>query len=779
MRKLIWIGPRESDMEYTGNFFDGAVTLYGNGDKNNSFCKTKDYRINHNHITEEQTSFMNLNEMRIIEENPTVEFMAYNPNLIFGCREEVVRHTVCLNDEKLMKFLDSKISFRKFAKPLVHTLHSELLNGADCNVHNLKRHFPNSDSWIIQADIASGGYQTFLLNEVNEKKICAELQAEEEYLVSIYYEKNIPINIHAVIYENEILLTPGSIQVMGMDRGRLLYRGADFIEYQNLDKKIREQFVEDVRILSKEIQKLGYRGILGIDAIIINGEAMILEVNNRFQASTLLINRALMEAKKPSLQELNYEAFHGKESHIISEEEIFALDIHYSMYTFIDEEQRYHAKNIIRAYQMEKTVVAYLDDGYEALQGAEGEAYLFRLIFNTNIVSILNEEYISIHPNIEAPSAKWYHDITGCQDFKKIKISLLNQGVFLEEPVKKYLEEKGGMRPGVYFSVDLILEGKYIVNSPLSVKFTALSPYRVLLEKEKLYLFYYGQRICEVKIDFADKIAEKVTRAGIPVGRICLLATDRLRVQNSDFCTFKESDVPCRFCEVQYRDVSFHIDDILEALSFYMEGEKRTFRHILIGGLSNDIGKEKDNICKIIKYIRKYSDVPIYLMCLPSIQLEDIEDYVKLGVTEIGFNLEIFDRERAAHYMPGKGKIPLARYEKAFEKAVSLLGNKGAVRSAFVVGLEDMESLLQGVEFVCRLGVAPIFSVFRPIPFTEMENINPPLNEWLLEMYEKAEMICKRYGMHVGPSCPACQNNVLSFDVLSMRENSERVVVKL
>lgn len=766
MNRIVWTGPRESDITYTGNFFDGAITLYGNDKKNVSFCATKDYRINHNHITQEQTNFMVENELQLIQNDPTIEFMPYNPNLIFDCCDEVIQHMVCVNDEKLMKFLDSKKTFRKFAEPLVPILHSKLIPGKDCTAHTLKKYFPESDTWIIQSDIASGGYQTYLLNGTDNTNIQANLQMEETYLVSVYYQENIPINIHAIIYEDEILLTPGSIQVMGLDRDRLLYRGADFIVYQDIEEKIRKQFLKDAEILSQEIQKLGYRGIIGIDAIIVEGEAKILEVNNRFQASTILVNKALMEAGLPSLQELNYEAFHKERSSIINRMELMTLKIHYSMYTFIDEEHACHAQNIIRAYKQEKTVSAYLDDGYDIMQKAEDEAYLFRLIFNTNIVDITDEKYIRIHPNIEAPSIDWYYDIAECSDYRKIKISLLNQGVILEEAVKEYLHVKGGMRPGVYYAVDLTLDETYIVNSPLGVKFVALSPFHVTLENDRLYLKYYGKKICRVTIDFADANAKKLTKKGLQVNKMCLLVTDRLRIQNSDFCTFKENHIPCRFCEAQYREEFFQIEDILDAVSLYLDQENCSFRHVLIGGLSNDIGKEKDNICKIIKYIRTYSDMPIYLMCLPSVNLEDIEDYVQLGVTEIGFNIEIFDRKLARYYMPGKGNIPLERYQNALERAVSLLGNKGAVRSAFVVGLESMESLLKGVEFVCQLGVSPILSVFRPIPGTEMENVNPPSNQWLLEAYEKTEKICAKYGLRPGPECVKCQNNTLSFDIL-------------
>lgn len=765
--KLIRTGPRESDKDYTGDFFKGAVTLYGGRkQENKAFCLTKDYRINHNHITEEQTDFMVENEMTLIEKNPSVKFMSYNPNLIFGCEEDVVKRTVCLNDENVMHFLDSKISFRKFSEKFVHTLHSELIWGEECRFDGLKLRFPEYDKWIIQSDIASGGYQTFLLGLENEKEIVEKLDNNEQYLVSPYFEKNIPINIHAIIYEQDILITPGSVQVMGVDQNRMLYRGADYIAYRDIQPRILEQFLNDTEILCKEIQKLGYRGVLGIDAIIVDEVAWILEVNNRFQASTILINKALQVKRMPSIHELNYESFQCPYSELIDKKDLASLEINYSMYTFIQDNQEYHAMNILNAYKKEKTVTDYIDDGFISWQKAEEEAYLFRLVFKTNIVNIAEEKYVRLHPNLQLPTEQWYKDIVNGRDYKKVKISLLNQGVVLEEDVKEYLFRKGGMREGVYFSVDLVLDRRYIVNSPLAVKFVALSPYRIMIEKEQLYLYYYGKKICNIKIDFADELAKKVTSRGIPIGRMCLLATDRLRLQNSDFCTFKEQGKPCHFCEAQYKEIRFNADDIIEAADVYLDQQECNFRHILVGGLSNHVGLEKEAICKIVKHIRARSDMPIYLMCLPSINLSDIEEYVQCGVTEIGFNIEVFDRTLARQYMPGKGAISLERYHVALEKAVELLGNKGAVRTAFVLGLEDMSSLLEGVKYVCELGVAPIFSVFRPIPFTKMESVNPPENEWLLEAYTKAELICSKYNLKPGPNCPACQNNTLAFDIL-------------
>jgi uncharacterized radical SAM superfamily protein len=113
--------------------------------------------------------------------------------------------------------------------------------------------------------------------------------------------------------------------------------------------------------------------------------------------------------------------------------------------------------------------------------------------------------------------------------------------------------------------------------------------------------------------------------------------------------------------------------------------------------------------------------------------------------------------------MPWNGKIPLQQYFDSLERAVSLWGNTGNVRSAFVVGLESQKSLLDGIESLCKMGVAPVLSVFRPLPDTDMCDVIPPSNEELKYIYYEAQGICRRYGLALGPACPSCQNNTLSF----------------
>jgi len=186
-------------------------------------------------------------------------------------------------------------------------------------------------------------------------------------------------------------------------------------------------------------------------------------------------------------------------------------------------------------------------------------------------------------------------------------------------------------------------------------------------------------------------------------------------------------------------------------------------RHFLIGGRSNLPKYESDEILEITRYIRSKTNKQIYLMCLPPEDLTVLDKYFGAGITEIAFNIEIYDRALAKRYMPGKGSIPIERYITSLKKSVELWGNTGNVRTSFVVGLETTASLLRGIEDCCKIGVTPILSAFRPIPGTALENFIPESNEYLYNLIHNAKMIVKKYGLELGPACKECQNNTLTI----------------
>ena len=291
----------------------------------------------------------------------------------------------------------------------------------------------------------------------------------------------------------------------------------------------------------------------------------------------------------------------------------------------------------------------------------------------------------------------------------------------------------------------------------------------------------------------------------IPKKSIAFLATDRLRLQHNDGCIFASKGRGCKFCEFtvkspENRVVSFEEEDILEVVKEIMEKHdcyqngnyvwntredgggtkpKWSFDHVLIGGgtLSNEKHLSRDRITKMAKEILeiekkrlgeqglKLEDRPlnIYLMCIPPDDLEDLRAWKDAGITEIAFNMEVYNRQVARRIMPGKSRISRSTYLSALVRAVQIWEEKGAVRSALILGLEKESSTIEGVAMLTSLGVEPILSIFRPVKGTELSYVMPLESPVLYKIYKEAQSLCEQASLRLGPDCIHCQNNTLSL----------------
>ena len=108
--------------------------------------------------------------------------------------------------------------------------------------------------------------------------------------------------------------------------------------------------------------------------------------------------------------------------------------------------------------------------------------------------------------------------------------------------------------------------------------------------------------------------------------------------------------------------------------------------------------------------------------------------------------------------------------------------------SSFVVGLEPMESVLKGIDYLSSEGVFPIMSPFIPMVGTEYEGKKAPEPEWIWEVHEKAtELIYKNLPEAFSDQiwdgdigiCPSCTTTKLFYDFMRRlvpRDNPRRLM---
>ncbi len=368
MKDLVWVGIRNSEIEYS-NFIDNSIVLYG--DNVNSLQNKVNKRINHNNEKNYDfiDEFYNNEIIKQVKKNPNIKFMYYSQIYSFYSMKKLglLNHIICLNNQDLIEFVNNKFKIKEYLKDYVPVLNYIYINGEDYNFDKLRKKYGNV-KFVIQTEEGSGGAGTIVLSENNKKDI--KLENNCKYMVTKYCENNIPVNIHILISQNDITLLPPSIQIIELLFNKLIYKGSDFIAYKKIvNPKMNSKLKEYAFSVGKLMQEKGYRGILGIDSIIYDDEVYFMEINPRFQNSSILLNKALQENNLPSLQELHYNCFLNKNI------KLKAFDVNYSSYI-----NEYGVLN--RKFEVEP--IEKLDSINEKIK-CENFSYLSTDIYNKSI----------------------------------------------------------------------------------------------------------------------------------------------------------------------------------------------------------------------------------------------------------------------------------------------------------------------------------------------------------------------------------------------------------
>lgn len=119
-------------------------------------------------------------------------------------------------------------------------------------------------------------------------------------------------------------------------------------------------------------------------------------------------------------------------------------------------------------------------------------------------------------------------------------------------------------------------------------------------------------------------------------------------------------------------------------------------------------------------------------------------------------NIECFDAEVLGRVAPGKAAAGLKKYEDAWSLAVDRFG-EGQVTSFIIAGLgESRQSVLEGCELLCEMGVFPFLVPLRPIPGTPLGSASPPGADHIIALYEDAARIIERHGLSARMCSAGC-----------------------
>lgn len=315
---IYWIGARQFDIKNI-KLFAGSITRYGNDNNNNfSFCN--------NTFTENYHEFVDHKIHEIIANDDNACFMFANEHNAYKYGKEIFEKSICINPLYIIESMNDKIFARNFFSDCVQTPNSILVNSAFCSNYSFIKEIFNSkySEFVLQEANGAGGIKNYFLGKENAPHITSKTS---HILVTPYIQNAVTVNVHIAVDKKCYKILPPSLQITV---NKFRYSGSDFIAFSSLPVQTKNNVVSCAKYVAKKVMSLKATGIFGIDLLISNDNVLFLECNYRYQGSSFVLNKGLIESGYPSLFELRYNSFYKSLDDV--PDDIYELPIMYSSF---------------------------------------------------------------------------------------------------------------------------------------------------------------------------------------------------------------------------------------------------------------------------------------------------------------------------------------------------------------------------------------------------------------------------------------------------------------
>jgi len=302
-------------------------------------------------------------------------------------------------------------------------------------------------------------------------------------------------------------------------------------------------------------------------------------------------------------------------------------------------------------------------------------------------------------------------------------------------------------------------------------EFDYRSPYLLARQDGGFVLTKDRSPVCTVKEVQMPQWYLKHTTSGRRMPSVFLHEGSRFLHQAYSGCDYHRRHLGCGFCSAGNVWSIGTPEEVSEVVRAAVK-ENGNYHVCLGGGTRLPLERNYDYFLECTSRIRQHSSsCVIWVEMIPPPPLR-ITNLVKEGVTSFGFNIEVWDDRRRREVCPGKGTLPKKDYLKRMEKAVSLLG-PNRVGSCLIVGLEPLESTIQGAQTLASIGVQPCLLPFRPWDKSAYEESSPCVPETLTTVSGAAVQFMKASGInpHLNHGCLGCEGCTIDHDLYGLEHS--------
>jgi len=253
---------------------------------------------------------------------------------------------------------------------------------------------------------------------------------------------------------------------------------------------------------------------------------------------------------------------------------------------------------------------------------------------------------------------------------------------------------------------------------------------------------------------------------GIPYNKIAVLhSTDVLATTVLQTCIrYTNRATSCQFCSIGQslaagRTIAQKTPEQLAEVAraaVLLDGVKHM---VMTTGTPNNTDRGAAVLCESAAAIKAAVDLPIQGQCEPPNDDVWFERMKSAGIDALGMHLEAVTPSVRKQIMPGKARVPIERYMKAFEAAVPVFG-WGQVSTYILAGLGDTsEAILDMCKSLIAIGVYPFVVPFVPISGTPLEKHPAPTPAFMREILVSLGAMLRQAGMRsadIKAGCGRC-----------------------
>jgi radical SAM protein (TIGR04043 family) len=288
------------------------------------------------------------------------------------------------------------------------------------------------------------------------------------------------------------------------------------------------------------------------------------------------------------------------------------------------------------------------------------------------------------------------------------RVNLAVHGVRVDAPVRR---NKGA---GPSDDGHLVLDGE---NAALPI--VADSPYVIRQGR-----VYQGRIDLGVQVNTVrrPKFYDLSTADGVPYEKIALLhGKDVLATTVVQTCIRYEEAQRCRFCAIEESlkqgatiaaKTPAQLAEVAEA-AVRLDGVRQM---VMTTGTTTGPDRGARTLVRSVRAVRRaVPGLPIQVQIEPPQTLSVITDLKEAGAEAIGIHVESMDDDLRRRWMPGKGSVPMAEYEAAWDEAVRVFG-RNKVSTYLLIGLgETPDEMVAGAKSLIDRGVYPFVVPMRPM----------------------------------------------------------------